>query len=195
MANVSYNTATLTGKILYAGQVVNNGSTTIASGSNNVALPQATINVASTTGTVFPTSGTILVTTSLGIQSVTYTGKTSTTFTGCSGGSGTMATNNAVTSVGDIVLAPSNSCVKIQSFSLCNVHTSAPVTIDIYVVKAGATPGVTNQIISQYLLPLSDSISLESIFEGMMLNDGDTIYIRSNVTAKLNAVITGVEGV
>jgi len=70
-------------------------TTTVAVGSNNTPLPQATINVASTTG--FATSGSIYVTTGQGIQLVTYTGTTSTTFTGCSGGFGYMVTGNAVT--------------------------------------------------------------------------------------------------
>jgi hypothetical protein len=69
-------------------------STTITSGSNNVALPTGTINVNSTTG--FPTSGWIYVTTGTTPQLVTYTGTTATTFTGCTGGSGFMATGNAV---------------------------------------------------------------------------------------------------
>lgn len=72
-------------------------TTTIASGSNNVALPQSTINVASTVG--FPSSpngGIIYVTTNQGIQLVTYTATTGTSFTGCSGGYGYMATGNSV---------------------------------------------------------------------------------------------------
>ncbi len=69
-------------------------TTTIASGSNNVALPTSTINVASTAG--FPTVGSIYVTTNQGIQLVTYTGTSGTTFTGCSGGYGYMATGNSV---------------------------------------------------------------------------------------------------
>ena len=73
----------------------NTATTTITSGSNSVALPQSTINVTSTTN--FPTSGSIYVTSNQGIQLVTYTGTTSTTFTGCTGGTGYMATNNAVT--------------------------------------------------------------------------------------------------
>lgn len=71
-------------------------STTIALASNGQVLPQATINVASTAG--FPTSGTINVTTSASaLQVVTYTGITGTTFTGCSGGSGTMTTGGTIT--------------------------------------------------------------------------------------------------
>lgn len=73
------------------------GATTIAVASNGQSLPQATINVASTTG--FPTSGTLLVTTSTGLQIVQYTNVSGgNQFTGCTGGTGTMTTSNAVTS-------------------------------------------------------------------------------------------------
>jgi Tfp pilus assembly protein PilV len=53
--------------------------------SGSVTLPASTISVASTTG--FMSSGTIYV----GGQTVTYTGLTGTSFTGCSGGTGTFA--------------------------------------------------------------------------------------------------------
>lgn len=65
-------------------------STTIASASNGQVLPQATINVASTTG--FLSAGTLQI----GADQVTYTGKTATAFTGCSGGTGTLSTGQTV---------------------------------------------------------------------------------------------------
>jgi hypothetical protein len=68
--------------------------TTITSGSNAAVLPQATINVASTAG--FPTSGFLNVVTALGIQVVSYTGVTGTSFTGCQGGLGAMTTGGQV---------------------------------------------------------------------------------------------------
>lgn len=72
-------------------------STTIASGSNGLSLPQATINVADaslfTSGSPI---GTIEVLTSNGVQTVTCTGKTATSITGCLGGTGTMSTGAAV---------------------------------------------------------------------------------------------------
>lgn len=77
-----------------------NASTTIAAGSNGQILPQATINVASTTG--FPNAGTLRIyatTSTGGIQNVTYTGVTATSFTGCSGGTGTLNTGSTVTSL------------------------------------------------------------------------------------------------
>ena len=71
-----------------------NAATTIAALSNGVGLPTGTINVASTSG--FPTAHTLSVQTNLGLQGVTYTGKTATTFTGCAGGAGSMATGGKV---------------------------------------------------------------------------------------------------
>jgi len=94
-----------TGTIVTGGIVAQtNASTTIAAGSNNVALPTGTINVASTTG--FPTSGTLRVvsrtsasaTSPPSVQVIAYTGTGATTFTGCTGGTGTMFTGDAVTS-------------------------------------------------------------------------------------------------
>ena len=64
--------------------------TTIAAGSSGATLPQATIDVASTSG--WPTSGYLKVDGSL----VYYGGKTSGSFTGCSGGTATLATGDAV---------------------------------------------------------------------------------------------------
>lgn len=65
-------------------------STTISVASNNAILPQSTINVASTTG--FSSSGIISILSTL----ITYAGITGTSFTGCSGGSGTLHTGNSV---------------------------------------------------------------------------------------------------
>lgn len=80
-------------------------NTTISSGSNGVDLGTApgVINVASTTGFQVPQMAlayTIFVTTSLGVQQVTYTGLTATSFTGVLGGSGIMSTGGSVTSGG-----------------------------------------------------------------------------------------------
>lgn len=70
-------------------------TTTIAVGSNGQSLPQATINVVD--ASLFATAGTALVTTASGVQTVAYTGKSSTTLTGCTGGVGAMSTGGAVT--------------------------------------------------------------------------------------------------
>lgn len=70
-------------------------ATTVAAGSNAVALPAGTVNVASTTG--FATAGQFTALSSAGAQQVTYTGKTGTSFTGCTGGIGTLYTGQRLT--------------------------------------------------------------------------------------------------
>ena len=77
--------------------------TTVASASNGQALPQSTINVASTSG--FPSSGEIIIKTSAGPAYSAYTGKTSTSFTGCSSNypsGATLATGNVVLPVSQV---------------------------------------------------------------------------------------------
>ena len=68
-------------------------------------MPQSTINVISTSS--FLSSGTIFVSTNAGIQTVTYTGKTTNSFTGCSGGVGVLSPGGAVTQPqGYLVVSP-----------------------------------------------------------------------------------------
>jgi hypothetical protein len=62
-------------------------------------LPTGTLAVQSTKG--FSDTGTIVV----GGESVTYTGRTTTTFTGCTGGSGAIAVNAQVTQSGGLTAA------------------------------------------------------------------------------------------
>lgn len=71
-----------------------NVAATIAAGSNGQTLPQSTIYVA--TAAAFPASGSFQIRTTAGVETVTYTGRTANTFTGCSGGTGTMATGNSL---------------------------------------------------------------------------------------------------
>lgn len=74
-------------------------TTTVAAGSNGDVLPQSTIDVVSTTGA--PSAGVISFELSGGTAYVSYTGKTATSFTGCTllRGSGTLATGDAVKAV------------------------------------------------------------------------------------------------
>lgn len=70
-------------------------SATIASGSDGVSLPHSTINVSTTA--LFPAAGQITISLPDGTYTtVSYTGKTSTSFTGCTGGTGTMSLSNFV---------------------------------------------------------------------------------------------------
>lgn len=77
-----------------------NRTTAIALASNGVTLPQSTIYVNGSYS--FPLSGKIQIITSTGSPTISYTGTFSnsttgtTAFTGCTGGSGTLTTGNAV---------------------------------------------------------------------------------------------------
>lgn len=73
-----------------------NGYVTVGRDSAGDALPQAVISVAGDISD-FPTSGTFLVVLTTGAaQTITYTGKSGNTFTGCSGGTGTMQRGQAI---------------------------------------------------------------------------------------------------
>jgi hypothetical protein len=70
--------------------------TAVAAGSNGAVLPQATIFATNPIAAGFPTSGTFTINTTLGYQQVAYTGITAGSFTGCTGGTGTLATGNYI---------------------------------------------------------------------------------------------------
>ena len=79
-------------------------STTVAAASDDVSLPQAIINVADTTNFAMAgTFGVIVVDDSF--QTIAYSGKTSTSFTGCTGGAGKISVNNQVTTLTQIVMS------------------------------------------------------------------------------------------
>ncbi len=115
-------------------------ATTIAAGSNGAVLPQAIINVASTAG--FPSFGTFTV----DGDTVTYTGLTSTTFTGCTGGTATLATNDAVAAptfafpnAPYVLLTPGNSAAAVRNSAGQVFVDSAVTTTTAFVMKVGST--------------------------------------------------------
>ncbi len=75
-------------------QLLRGIATTVAASSNGAALPQSTINVVATAGAA--TAGVAIVQTSKGMQAVPYTNTTGTTLTGCTLGTGVLATGGAV---------------------------------------------------------------------------------------------------
>lgn len=69
-------------------------ATTIAAGSNDLTLPQLVIDCANTGD--FEDAGSFVIQSSTGFSVVNYTGTTSDTFTGCTGGSGVMSTGGVI---------------------------------------------------------------------------------------------------
>lgn len=105
---------------LFAGGTVVPVVSTAAGGSSQT-LPLATITVVSTTG--FPTSGIIFATAGATVQQIAYTGVSGTTFTGCTGGTGTIAAAASVTS-GFVTVT---SATKVASATGCTIKTGNPL--------------------------------------------------------------------
>ncbi len=118
-------------------------STTIAAGSNGVNVNTfagaGTLNVVNTTTSPvpeFPTAGTLAVATASGIQKVTYTGKTATTFTGCtSAGAGVMSTGGAV--VGGLL--PSGGTVNLTNGAMTGVTGTLDAATTVEALSIGGT--------------------------------------------------------
>lgn len=94
--------------------------TTISSGAT---LPQATVTVSDTSH--FPSTGSFTV----GLQTVTYTGKTSTTFTGCTGGTGAIAVGDRVVGGTYVSLSAFSNNAAVEQ-SLEEVETTTYGTLD-----------------------------------------------------------------
>lgn len=111
---------------------------TITSGQ---ALPTATLTAAAAT-TAYPASGTILVATSAGNQFVSYTGKSGSTFTGCTGGTGTTTASAALpvffgTSVNDAQLPETTSTEVAVAAAQVLSTTSFTLTVTGNPITAG----------------------------------------------------------
>lgn len=115
---------------VYLYSIPQNFSTTIASLSDSTFLPQSTINVLS--ALAFPSSGTLNVVTTAGPQPITYTGTTSTSFTGCSGGVGEMQTGNVVNST-----ISTSVKVDIVGNNAAITSSFSPSPISVYTLNSG----------------------------------------------------------
>lgn len=104
--------------------------TQIASASSGATLPQAVIAVNNTTS--FPTSGTVFIATSLGVQQVTYNGTNANSLLNCAGGTGTILTGAAVTTLSS---STDNSIYRIIA-----VNSTTQVVLSPY---TGGTPDIS----------------------------------------------------
>ena len=151
-------------------------ATTIAAASNNVALPTGTINVASTTG--FLSAGTLQINTSLGVQKISYTGKTSTAFLGCNlsdptlNGTGTLSTGGAVSQTG---YGTTGSLVTANDYFATTITESVGnAGVDCDVVSPG------NNQLAHVLLDSKGSMFIEILFN------------RNSSATQCNALIGGL---
>lgn len=130
---------------VYVGLSTVGAQTTIAAASDLAALPQGTLNVATTTPAVgaFPASGTLLVDSSNGLQTVTYTGTTGTTFTGCAGGTGTIDTGSVV------LLFPTSATILSNEPSATGSYARVAVTNNVanFAAATGSAPASKSNVL------------------------------------------------
>lgn len=130
------------------------GASVIAGASVGATLPAAggIINVVSTTtaNAAFKPTGSILIVTSLGAQLVQYLGTTATTFTGCTGGVGTMT-------AGSVVQAYQNGPTRRTCYVTVNLQTSAIGNTAILSAKgqAGGVAWTTTPLISASIVQMT----------------------------------------
>jgi hypothetical protein len=100
-----------------------------------------------------------------------------------------------ISGTGDAILTvAANHCVKLSTLALCNTSGS-DTTVDVYVVPTGATAGDQHKIVTGYSLTGGDTLNLTGYVAGMMLGDGDKVWVKASVANVVNAVLTGVDGV
>jgi len=115
--------------------VINTGNAV----NSQVALPQTTLLAVSTTG--FPNSGTLFTYSTTGRQTITYTGVTATSFTGCSGGTGNILGGVAssigtgaaplITTINTTIAAGSNGVNLASNPGTINVASTTTATTTI----------------------------------------------------------------
>lgn len=139
------NSSGQTGVMSTGGAVSTNQWTTAQTGNrpyttlnDTATLPQATITVASTAA--FPVEGVLAIETTLGVEEVSYSGKTATTFLGCSGGTGVMAVGNDVKPIDEVQTWVS---VSRASLALGGFSPACPWDGKVLLTPSGAPSGET----------------------------------------------------
>lgn len=139
--------------------------------SGGFTLPQATITVDSTTD--FAAAGRLMI----GDQLVTYTGKTSTTFTGCTGGSGSVPDNAAVVQGGmGQGRAPVGALVTVDTPAEVVVNVEAEVELEDGFSLDGA--GGTENVTADISLALTDYVDKLTPGADVLLNKTESRFFR-----------------
>jgi hypothetical protein len=171
-----------------AGSSIALAATTIAAGSNGATLPNGTIHVADTSD--FPSTGIVCIVTSNGRQFQSYTGKTATSFTGCSTvafktSSGTMSTGGAVTGV--YTWAQYGIPVR------CNGVFPAPShAVEFYDIRATIAAGSNGQALPQATINVDETSGFAA--SGTVQIWTGAAYTTVSYTGKTATTFTGCTG-
>lgn len=98
------------------------------------------------------------------------------------------ATNLTDTNPTDVFVSTGENGV--TTLMICNHTTSTDAIIDAWVVPDNAVRGNANQILKSLTIVASDTFVMD--MEKLVLSDGDTIVVKSNVADVVNAVISSM---
>jgi len=104
------------------------------------------------------------------------------------------STRLSTTSATAVYTVGASKCAKVSTGSLCNVSTTAAVTVTVELVQSGGTADGTHCVLSGYSLAAGDTLSLAEFIAGHMLGEGDFISVTAGTANVLCVVITGAEG-
>lgn len=78
----------------------------------------------------------------------------------------------------------------ITTLMICNHSTTTDAVVDAWVVPDGSTRGNANQILKSLTIVASDTFVMD--MEKLVLSNGDTIVLKSNVADVVNSVISSM---
>lgn len=99
----------------------------------------------------------------------------------------TTGTGDAIYTVG------TGKCAKLQTLTLCSTSGSS-INVDVYIVPNGATAGNQHKIVNTLSLASNDTISLNPYVAGLMLGEGDAVWVKAATGSVIAVNLTGVEG-
>lgn len=104
------------------------------------------------------------------------------------------STRLSTTSATAVYTVGASKCAKVSTGTLCNISTTAAVTVSLAIMQSGSTDDGTHTVLSAYSLAAGDTLSLSDFISGHMLGEGDFISVTAGTANVLCVVITGAEG-
>ena len=101
-----------------------------------------------------------------------------------------MITTTNISTTNNTTVYTSDGETGITTLLICNHHASTDAVVDVFVVPSGGTAGNANQILKSLTIVASDTFVMD--MEKLVLADGDTIIIKSDVADVVNRVISSM---
>ena len=101
-----------------------------------------------------------------------------------------MITATDITQTTDTDVYTSSGESGITTLLICNHHASTDAIVNVYVVPSADTVGTSNQILKNLTIVAGDTFVMD--MEKLILDNGDTIVVQSNVANVINTVISSM---